>query len=337
MKGEIIKQPHAEKPFTVSLVFSFRNEEAVLPELIKRTRAVLVKERQRGVIASYELIFVNDSSTDRSLPILLDELKQNSDIRILNTSRCFGVAAGILAGMEYSRGDAVIYMDADLQDPPECIPQLLETWQTQKVDVVHTVRKSRRGESQLKILLTKMGYRILNSFSSVSIPMEAGDFKLLSRRAVSHLLQLRENRPFIRGLVCWIGFKQAFIEYERQPRQAGVSKFPVLGWKVMSNFLGSALISFSSLPLKIAVFLGAVTILFDLIFMARVFYEKLQGIAVPGWTAVLIAVLLMGGVQLFCIGLVGVYLHSINEQGKGRPSFIIESAIGFDGGSAKNP
>ena len=328
-RGDIIKQSQVEKPTTLSLVFSFRNEEAVLSELIRRTRAVLEKEKQKGVIAAYELIFVNDASTDRSGEILLKERGNHSDIRVLNTSRCFGVAACILAGMEHSRGEAVIYMDADLQDPPECIPQLLEAWKTQQVDVVHTVRKSRRGESQSKIFLTKMGYRILNSFSTIAIPMEAGDFKLLSRRMVNHLLQLRENRPFIRGLICWIGFKQTFVYYERKARHGGKSKFPVLGWKVLSNFFGSALISFSSFPLKMASFLGLLAILFDFVFLVHVCFEKISGRAIPGWTAIMIAVLFAGGVQLLCLGIIGIYLDSIHEQSKQRPNFIVESTFGF--------
>ena len=326
----MIKQSHLKKLGMISVVFSFRNEEEVLPELIRRTRSVLAQEKQKGALSAYELIFVNDASTDRSLSILLNERQNHLDIFILNMSRCFGVAPCILAGMEHSRGDAVIYMDADLQDPPEYIPQLLEAWQTRQVDVVHTVRKSRRGETKFKIFLTKLGYLVLNAFSSISIPMEAGDFKLLSRRAVSHLLQLRENRPFVRGLVCWIGFKQAFIEYEREARLAGKSKFPVLSWKVISNFLGSAILSFSSLPLKIAALLGMVVIIFDLIFMIQVFCQTLHGTAFPGGSALVIAILFIGGVQLLCLGVIGVYLDSIHEQSKNRPNFIIESKIGFD-------
>ena len=315
----------------LSVIFSFRNEEDVLPELIRRTRVVLQSEKDKGVLSGYELIFVNDASTDRSQEILLAELSKHPDIRLINMSRCFGVAPCILAGMQHARGNVVIYMDADLQDPPELIPHLLETWETQQVDVVHTVRKAREGESTAKIFLTRIGYLMLNSFSSISIPQEAGDFKLLSRRAVNHLLALPENRPFIRGLVCWIGFKQTFIEYQRHKRYAGKTKFPVLGWRVLSNFLGSALISFSAVPLKIATFLGLFTILFDFILIIHAFYEKLHGTAIPGWTAIMIAVLFTGGAQLFCIGVIGVYLDSIHEQTKNRPNFIVESTFGFTG------
>ena len=159
--------------------------------------------------------------------------------------------------------------------------------------------------------------------------MEAGDFKLLSRRVVTHLLQMKEHRPFMRGLVCWVGFRQIFVPYDRAPRQAGQTKFPVLSLKVLSNFFGSALISFSSVPLRLAAFLGLFAILLDFIFIGHVMFEKFSGNAIPGWTAIMIAVLFFGGVQLFCIGIIGLYLHSVHEESKDRPLYIVESAHGF--------
>ena len=307
-----------------------------MPELIRRTRHVLDQEERKGHLRGHELIFVNDASTDRSLEIILDAAKGRQDIRLINMSRTFGVAPCIMAGMQYSRGDAVIYMDADLQDPPEVIPELLDTWRKDnRIDVVHTVRKKRLGESRIKLFVTKIGYWILNSFSSIAIPVEAGDFKLLSRRAVNHIVQLRETRPYIRGLVCWIGFKQAFIQYERQARQAGETKFPIFGWKVMSNFFGSALISFCALPLKVASFVGLITILFVFLLLIHVVLEKVQGHAIPGWTAIMIAILFTGGVQLLCLGIIGIYLDSVYEQGKQRPGYIVESTFGFPEGVLK--
>lgn len=326
---ESIKE--STKTGCLSVVFSFRNEEDVLPELIHRTRTVLEQEQSKGVLSSHEMIFVNDASTDHSLDILLEQAQRHKDIRIINMSRCFGVSPCVLAGMEHSSGDAVVYMDADLQDPPEVIPELLEKWQKgDHVDIVHTTRLSRKGESKIKLFITRIGYCILNKFASIYLPVEAGDFKLLSRRAVDHLIQLRENHPFVRGLVCWIGFKQEYVRYHRGSRYAGKTKFHVLSPKVLNNFFGSALISFSSAPLKIASFLGLLAIFIDFIIMGHTLWQMIQGIAIPGWTALMVVVLFLGGVQLFCVGIMGLYLNSVYEQSKNRPNYIIDSIFGFD-------
>ena len=307
-----------------------------MPELVRRTQAVLQEERTKGHISSYELIFVNDASTDHSLAILLEQAKADPGIRIINMSRCFGVSPCVMAGMERSTGDVVIYMDTDLQDPPEVIPEILKVWQEgDQIEIVHTIRLSRSGESKIKLLVTKIGYYILNKFSIIYMPVEAGDFKLLSRRAVDHLVQLRENHPFVRGLVCWIGFKQGYVKYHRQPRYAGTSKFNVFSLPVMNNFFGSALISFSSAPLKIASFLGLLAILVDFVIMAAVFFDKIRGETIPGTTTLLIVVLFLGGVQLFCVGIMGLYLNSVYEQGKNRPNYIVESTVGFAGQPAE--
>ena len=317
---------------TLSVVFSFRNEEEVLPELLKRIRKVLQGEVSQGTIDSYELIFVDDASTDHSFNILFEHAQGNKDIRIIKMSRCFGPSPSpcVLAGMQHASGDAVIYMDVDLQDPPEVIPEMLRVWQRgEDVDVVHAVRESREGEPRIKLFVTRIGYFLLNKITSIHLPVEAGDFKLLSRRVVNHLVQLREKRPFLRGLVCWVGFKQGFVKYKRESRYAGKTKFPVFGWKVMSNFFSSALISFSSAPLKISVFVGFLAILADFGLLIHVLLEKIQGRAIPGWTAIMIAILFVGSIQFLCIGIMGLYLNSIFEEIKGRPNFIIEKTYGF--------
>ncbi|MCK5581710.1 MAG: glycosyltransferase family 2 protein [Candidatus Omnitrophica bacterium] len=315
---------------TVSVVFSFYNEEDVLPELISRTRKVLEEQQQQGHVVSYELIFVNDASTDRSVDILKQHAKESADIRIINMSRNFGVSPCVMAGMEYASGELVVYMDADLQDPPELIPDLLKEWREgENVDVVHTVRLSRKGEPKIKLFITKVGYRILHSITTLKLPIETGDFKLLSRRVVNHLVNLKEKRPFIRGLVCWVGFNQKRVYYHRPPRAAGKTKFNVFGWKVISNFLESALVSFSSLPLQFASLMGFVAIIVSLALSIHVVIQKIQGVAVPGWTALMAAVLFLGSIQLFCLGVIGLYIHNIFEESKGRPNFIVESTWGF--------
>ncbi len=326
-----LKQAHK-----LSIIFSFRNEADVLPELIKRVRAALKDRRTLEFISNYELIFVNDASTDHSLDILLKESERDNDIRIITMSRRFGVTPCVLAGMEFSSGDLVIYMDADLQDPAEVIPELLTVWASEEnIDVVHTLRQSRKGESAVKLFLTRLGYLILNKTAAIPLPVEAGDFKLLSRRAVNHLLHIREKRPFLRGLICWIGFKQKFLPYHRDRRYAGRTKFSVLSGDVINNFLESALISFSSLPLKIAFLVGFFAIILDLALLVHVLLEKIQGKAIPGWTAIMIAVIFAGSVQLFCLGIIGLYINAIYEESKGRPNYIIESTFGFPSSSQK--
>ena len=323
------KDPGPGKANFLSIVFSFRNEEDVLEELIGRVRKVVQDLQQAGKLSGYELIFVNDASVDNSLKILLEQAKSYNDIRIINMSRCFGVSPCVMAGFAHAQGDWVVYMDADLQDPPELIPELLDVHCQSKADIVHTVRLSRKGESIGKLFFTKIGYFVLNKTSTINLPIEAGDFKFLSRRVVMNLLNLKEYNPFTRGLVCWVGFKQEFVTYHRQERKKGKTKFRVLSPSVINNFLNSALISFSAVPLRIALLLGVVVILFDLALFVHVIFEKLQGKAIPGWTAIMVAVLFMGGVQFLCMGFLGLYLYHIHEQVRNRPNYIIESTYGF--------
>jgi dolichol-phosphate mannosyltransferase len=319
----------ADRP-SLSVVFSFWNEEAVLPELIRRTRAVLHLLRETGHISRAEMIFVNDASTDRSADVIRAEAEGHDDVRLINMSRNFGVSPCALAGIRHARGDAVIYMDADLQDPPEVIPELVHVWRTQPgVDVVHTVRRSRAGESAVKRWLTRLGYSILRGLSSIDLPVEAGDFKLLSRRAARHVSRMNEKRPFLRGLVCWIGFDQRFVYYDRAPRHAGKTKFPVLGFKVIRNFLDSAVISFSDAPLKAPAVLGLASMAAGLAAVAWIALRSLQGHDAGTLSAILAALLFMGGLQLASLGMMGRYLSTIYLETKARPNYIIKDTFGF--------
>jgi len=315
---------------TLSVVLSFRNEEEVLEELIRRLRTVLDGLIQQGRLTDYELIFVNDDSTDRSEEVLERAAQGHRDIKVINMSRNFGVSVCVMAGMEFASGDAVVYMDADLQDPPEVIPQLVEAWQDRNADVVHTVRVVRAGESRFKLWLTALGYRIIRYVSEVELPIEAGDFKLLSRRAVDHLVQLREKQPYLRGLACWIGFNQEKIEYRREPRAAGKTKFPVFGRKVIRNFLNSALIAFSGIPLQLALLGGFVVSGIAFCLLVYVVLQKIFGNPTTGWSALMVTMLFLGGIQLLTIGILGLYLNSVYLETKGRPNYIIESSRGFE-------
>lgn len=319
------------RPLSLSVVFSFRNEEHVFPELIKRIRIVLSHVKAQGIISTYEMIFVNDASTDNSLEVLLQKAKENNDIKIINMSRRFGVSPCVMAGLKYCSSDAAVYMDCDLQDPPELIPKMLDAWlKGDNVDVVHTVRLSRIGETKVKLLVTKIGYFILNRLTSVELPMQEGDFKLLSRRAINHLIKLHEFNPFMRGLVRWIGFNQVQIQYHRESRYAGKTKFHIFSKAVISNFFGSAIVSFSSAPLLLALCFGIFALFLDFVLMGYTLICKISGIALPGWTALMIIILFFSGVNLLCVGIIGLYLNSMFEQIKGRPNYIIHNTYGFE-------
>ena len=328
--SQAVDVPACSATATLSVVLSFWNEEAVLPELIHRLRTVLGAMVDTQQLGAYELIFVNDASTDRSEEILRLAARERNDVRIINMSRNFGVAPCVMAGMQSAGGDAVVYMDADLQDPPEIIPKLWQTWRADpNVDVVHTVRSSRAGESICKRMVTSLGYSILRGAAAIDLPREAGDFKLLSRRVVDHLVQFQEQRPFTRGLVCWLGFKQQTVHYAREPRFAGRTKFPVLGWKVIRNFLDSAVMSFSDLPLKAAGFMGALLVAAAMLYPPWAGMQWLRGNEVPGWSVACFATVLLGGIQLISIGILGNYIGSIYFESKRRPTFVVKDTFGW--------
>ncbi len=314
----------------VSVVLSFWNESDVLPELIARLRGVLSAERQKGAIASHELIFVNDASTDDSEAVIRAHAEGTDDIRIINMSRNFGVSPCVLAGMEHATGDVVVYMDADLQDPPEVIPELIAAWRSEPdAEVVHTIRSRRDGETRFKLMITRLGYLILKSISTIELPIEAGDFKLISRRARDELIRFREKRPYLRGLVCWIGFKQLRVKYVRDPRFAGETKFPVLSRQAIRNFLDSAMIAFSDVPLKLSIFAGMCITASTFVYIAWILGRWLGGEAISAWSAVLIAVLFLGGINLVSIGILGLYIGSMFLEAKHRPNYIVKDAFGF--------
>ena len=318
----------------LSVVFSFKNEADVIPEMVKRIRNVLDEEIKKSTLSGYELIFVNDASTDDSLEVLKRLHRERKDIKIINMSRCFGVSPCVLAGLKYCSGDLVVYMDTDLQDPPELIPEMLKAWKETGADVVHTKRRSRAGESRIKLLITGLGYYILDRVSSIPLPREVGDFKLITRRVANHLCQFNEKSPYMRGLVSWTGFKQVYVEYDRQGRQGGKTKIPIFTLRVIGNFFNSALISFSSVPLHIASFTGLLSGLVGTVMLVYVVLQKMLGHNLPGWTALMVTILFIGSMQLFCLGIMGLYIHSILEEVKRRPNYIVESTVGFGDGDA---
>jgi dolichol-phosphate mannosyltransferase len=300
----------------VSVVFSFRNERENIPTLIRRLDAMF-----GALPADYELLFVNDASTDGSLDLLLGERDRNPRVKILNMSRRFGVAECMRAGMAAASGDAVVYMDADLQDPPEIIPQLIDRWRA-GADVVHTVRTRRHGESALKMRLTRVAYRLIQSGSSIELPVDAGDFKLLSRAAVNHLIALRESDPYIRGLVVWLGFTQAFVPYERDARHAGRTHFPFFSRNPWKTF-AMGLTSFSFLPIYLCVALAGAGVAFA---AALAIWAIVSSSPLIGAMALLA---FFWATTVGAIAAVGIYVVRVYKDVRGRPQYIVASTVGL--------
>jgi len=318
------KPTRARKPL-ISVVLSFFNEENVIPELIRRLRKAF-----EGTDCDHELVFVNDASTDRSYQILVEAAGEQDDIRILTTSRNFGHMPCIYAGVEAAQGDAVIYMDADLQDPPELIPEMIRAWKSEDdIDVVYTTRTHRDGEGFFKLLITNLGYRILKYTSNINIALNSGDFRLLSRRAVDEFLKFKEKKPFFRFLVSWIGFKQKQVFYRREARYDGKTKFP-FGTKVITQFLEISLVPFSDLPLRFSLLLGFLTSFCSFLYLIGVVVMKACDMNLPGWSAIMAGMLFLGGVQLVVTGMQGLYVGAIYNEVRGRPNFIIRDWFGFE-------
>jgi dolichol-phosphate mannosyltransferase len=280
-----------------------------------------------GLGESYEIIFVNDGSEDGSLPLLRDLRAGDERVKLLGLSRNFGHQLAITAGLDHSSGQAVVVLDADLQDPPEVIPQLIDQWR-KGYDIVFAVREKRRGEGLFKRATAALFYRLLRRLTSTEIPVDAGDFRLMSRKAVDTLKSIRERSRFIRGLSGWIGFQQTSVPYVRDVRYAGTTKFPL---KKMVRFAFNGLLSFSSVPLQLASYLGFAVSSASFVYIAYALWLKLfTDHTILGWTSVMVAVLFLGGVQLLCLGIVGEYIGRIYEEVKQRPLYIVDEIGGLD-------
>ena len=301
----------------LSVVFSFRNEEGNIKELVNRINISLEKLTNWN----YELIFVNDDSTDNSESILL-ELQKKYPIRIINMSRNFGVDPCVLAGFRNAKGDAIVYLHTDLQDPPEIIPDLIKKHE-EGFDVVHTIRTKRKGESKFRMLVTRIAYLLINILSDIKLPIESGDYKLISRKALDKILNQREFRPYVRGLSVWVGFKQTFYKYERQARGSGKSKMPLLSKGPVTDFI-NGITSYSLKPLYIGIFFGFLSIIISLLLIIYALYLKFNNLAIPGSTSIIIAISFFSGILLFTLGVIGIYLARIFEQTKGRDQYVIK-------------
>jgi dolichol-phosphate mannosyltransferase len=319
-------------PRLISLLFSFRNEEEVLPELLKRVRAMAF-----NLPVATEFVFINDASTDRSLELLTAEALQDPRVKIINMSRRFGVAECYLAGMAHARGDAVVTLDSDLQDPPEIIPELVEKWLAGS-EVVYTVRTKREGETAFKRWLTRLAYKAIRSVANEELPVEAGDFKLIGRRVVDQLVRLNEKDPYLRGLVTWAGFKQTPVYYERQARSKGASHFPLLGSKGPLLTFVTGFTSFSVVPLLALLVAGLALAAFAL--LGAVLLGALQVFGAHAFRSfwwLLAAGAFFSGLQLIGLGILGLYLGRVYNDVRNRPHYIVESMIGFDGANQSQP
>ena len=302
----------------IDIVFSFRNEENNIPELVRRTVQVMNSLED----VEYEMIFVNDDSKDESLNTLT-EFQKDYPISIINMSRRFGVGPCVLAGFEYSQGDAVVYMDSDLQDPPELIPKLIEKFRN-GAEIVHTTRTEREGESGFKMWINKQAYRIINSISEVELPSNTGDFKLLSRKAKDSILNTNEYDPYLRGLAVWVGYKQEFVYYKREKRFSGITHFSIFGKGPFNEFI-RGLTAYSAVPLYLALFIGFITVLISMGIITYSLLTKLIGISAPGASGILISMAFFNGVLLITNGIIGIYISKIYYQVKGRHRYIINS------------
>ncbi|MGU7776360.1 glycosyltransferase family 2 protein [Burkholderia sp. MR1-5-21] len=300
----------------VSLVVPFHNEEAVVDAFFREVKTVLLSIPD----ADYEIVCVNDGSTDATLERLLAFCEADARIRVIDLSRNFGKEAALTAGLDDAAGDAVIPFDADLQDPPEVIPVLVDRWRS-GFDVVLAMRVDRHVDSWIKRGMAALFYRVHNAISDTSIPENAGDFRLMTRQVVDTLKQLPENRRFMKGLFAWVGFRVTSVDYVRRPRAAGHSKFS--GWKLW-NFALEGLTSFGTLPLRVWTYIGGVTAVFAIFYSTYLMLRTLiHGVGVPGYASLITAVLFLGGVQLIGIGVIGEYVGRIYMESKRRPVYVV--------------
>jgi len=302
----------------ISIVVPIHNETETLAELHRRLTTVLAE------LAPYEVVLIDDGSTDDSWERMLAVAAGDRHVRLLRLSRNFGHQAALTAGIDAARGEAVVVMDGDLQDPPELIPTFVAKWR-EGFDVVYGLRTRREGETQFKRWTAALFYRLLRSMTRVDIPADAGDFRLLSRRALDALSRMPERARFLRGMTSWVGFRQVGVQYERDARYAGETKYPA---RRMIRFALDAITSFSTTPIQVVTSLGFVLVVFCAGVFAWTVYVKLfTDSAVAGWTSVLGVVLLLGGMQLVALGIIGQYVARIFEEAKQRPLYLVAETV----------
>ena len=305
----------------VSVVIPMYYEEEVANECYNRMKKVLGELENYD----YELIFVNDGSKDKTLSILEEIAEKDEKAKVISFSRNFGHQAAVTAGLKFVTGDAIVIIDADLQDPPELIPEMLKLWEDGN-EVIYGKRKTREGESHFKLFTAKMFYKTLNALSDVEIPKDTGDFRLVDRKVVDTINQLPEHNKFLRGLFSWVGYKQKAYEYERKERFAGKTKYPL---KKMLKLAQDGILSFSTKPLKIVGGLGILSVIISigiLLYSILSFAFSWNNLT-PGWTSLMCTMTFLGGVILISLWMIGEYIARIYDETKQRPQYIIDKTI----------
>lgn len=308
----------------VSIIVPMYYEEEVVKECYNRLRNVLANITEY----KYEIIFINDGSKDKTLSILEEIAKLDKNVKVISFSRNFGHQCAVTAGLQYVTGDAIVIIDADLQDPPELIPEMLKLWEDGN-EVIYGKRKSRDGESKFKLLTASMFYKTLNALSDVDIPKDTGDFRLVDRKVVDVINALPEHNKFLRGLFSWVGFKQTPFEYERKERYAGKTKYPL---KKMLKLAQDGIFSFSTKPLKIVGTMGIISIAISVIVLiyAILSYVFNWNNLTAGWTSLMVTMTFLSGMILISLWMIGEYIGRIYDETKRRPQYIIEGTININ-------
>lgn len=307
----------------ISLIIPCYNEEEVINKAYNRIYNVMEK-----IDMDYEILFTNDGSKDKTLELLTEIADSNRKVKVISFSRNFGHQPAVTAGIKECSGDAAIIMDADMQDPPELIPDMLSLWQKEDANVIYAVRKSRKGESFFKKFTAKIFYRFINSVSEVKMPLDTGDFRLIDRAVIDKFNGLKEKKTYIRGLISWVGFKQIPFYYKRDERLAGETKYPL---SKMIKFASNGIVSFTKKPLEVSIFLGLLNIFVGLALAIYVIVAHFSSsiITVPGWASLMIVIIFFSGVQLLSLGLIGIYLGRVFDEVKERPDYIVHKKINF--------
>jgi polyisoprenyl-phosphate glycosyltransferase len=310
-----------------SIVVPMYNEESVAEEFMRRATDAFAS------LPDYEIIVVDDGSRDRTFEIVSAMAKADSHIKVVRFARNFGHQTATTAGIDLAAGDTVSVIDADLQDPPELIPEMVQAWRD-GADIVFAVRESRTGESAFKKATASAYYRMLRRIASVDIPVDTADFRLMSRKATEGLKAMRERSRYMRGLVGWMGLERTTITYHRDPRFAGETKYPL---RKMMRLAADGIISFSTIPLHVATFLGVAAAGLAFVYALYAIMMKVTGnYVVPGWASIMVSVLFVGGVQLITLGVVGEYIGRVYDEVRQRPLYLVSDVRGFDTPTAEH-
>ncbi|MCX2827236.1 glycosyltransferase family 2 protein [Bacillus pseudomycoides] len=306
----------------ISIIVPMYFEEEVAQECYNCLKSVTLQNN-----INYEFVFVNDGSTDRTMEILKGISAEDPRAKIVNFARNFGHQIAVTAGIDVAKGDAIVIIDADLQDPPEVIPELIAKWE-EGYEIVYAKRKQRNGETWFKLVTAKYFYCFLNYMSDIDIPKDTGDFRLIDRKVADVFKQMKERNRFVRGMMSWIGFRQTYIQYERDERFAGETKYPL---KKMIQFASDGIIAFSTKPLRMVMTLGLISVLISIAVLIYSVIVKIIGQDIQtGWASLMVAITFFSGMQLLGLGIVGQYIARIYDESKNRPIYVVKETVNIE-------